>query len=54
MGGIYGCGYQEVGVIRMYRCGCVKRYLDFLILIIPTRTCISCFLQQHLYFLVHF
>ena len=21
VGGNYGCGYQEVGVIRMYRCG---------------------------------
>ena len=21
VGGIYGCGYQEVGVARMYRCG---------------------------------
>ena len=20
-GGIYGCGYQEMGVVRMYRCG---------------------------------
>ena len=19
--GIYGCGYQEVGAVRMYRCG---------------------------------
>ena len=19
--GIYGCGYHEVGVVRMYRCG---------------------------------
>ena len=21
MGGIYGCSYQDVGVVRMYRCG---------------------------------
>ena len=21
VGGIYGCGYQEVGVVIMYRCG---------------------------------
>ena len=21
VGGIYRCGYQEVGVVRMYRCG---------------------------------
>ena len=21
VGGIYGCGYQEVGVVRMYRFG---------------------------------
>ena len=21
VGGIYGCGYQDVGVVRMYRCG---------------------------------
>ena len=21
VGGLYGCGYQEVGVVRMYRCG---------------------------------
>ena len=58
VGGFYGCGYQEVSV-RMYRCGqcvCVKRYIDFLILIIPTpySTCISSFLQKHPYFFVHF
>ena len=23
VGGIYGCGYQEVGVVRMYRCAWV-------------------------------
>ena len=34
VGGIYGCGYQEVCVVRMYRCGCIKRYIDFLILLI--------------------
>ena len=21
VGAIYGCGYKEVGVVRMYRCG---------------------------------
>ena len=34
----------------------VRRYIDFLIIIItyPYSTCISSFLQQHPYFLVHF
>ena len=30
VGGIYGCGYQEVGVVIS------GRYIDFLILLIPT------------------
>ena len=29
VGGIYGCSYQEVGVV-------VRKYIDFLILLIPT------------------
>ena len=31
----------------------VRRYIDFLILLIPTRL-VSAFLQQHSYFFVHF
>ena len=32
MGGIYGCGYQEMGVVRMYKCSyivgvVVRRYI---------------------------
>ena len=29
VGGIYGCGSQELGIV-------VRRYIDFLILLIPT------------------
>ena len=25
VGGIYGCGHQEADVVRMYRCGVVRR-----------------------------
>ena len=38
MGGIYGCGCKDI------------IYTDFLILLIPTPSCICSFLQQHLYF----
>ena len=32
MGGIYGCGNQEMGVIKMWLVGAVvRRYIDFLI-----------------------
>ena len=42
VGGIYGCGYR--GVV-------VRRYIDFLILLISTPLVAICsFLQQHLYF----
>ena len=50
---IYGCGgYQVVGVVRMYRCD-KRRYIDFLILLIPTPLVLA-FLQQHPYFFVYF
>ena len=50
--GMYGCGYQEVGVVS--GC-CVRRPIDFLIIITYSySTCISSFLQQHPYFFVHF
>ena len=49
VGGIYGCGYWEVGVV-------VLRYIDFLILsLFPTPLVLSSsFLQQHPYCFVHF
>ena len=40
---MYGCGEQEVGVV-------VRRYIDFLILLIPTPLVSVLFLQQHLLF----
>ena len=40
-----GCGYQEVGVV-------LRRYIDFLILLIPTPLVSALFLQQHPYFLL--
>ena len=43
VGGLYGCGYLEVGVVRMYRCGygwCCKEVLVYTfphkLLLIPT------------------
>ena len=36
MGGIYGCGYQKVG-------GVVRRYIEFLILLIPTPLVLALF-----------
>ena len=55
-GQIYGCGYQEVGVVRMYRCVgiVVRRYIDFLVVLIPTPLVLALFLQQHPYFFTHF
>ena len=50
MGGIYGCGYEEVGVVS----GCCVRWYRFPHIIYPYSTCISSFLQQHPYFFVHF
>ena len=60
MGGIYGCGEQEAGVANgsgwklwVWLLGVVvRRYIDFLILLIPTPL-VSSFLQQHPYFYVH-
>ena len=46
VGGIYGCGYIVVVVVR--------RYIDFLILLIPTPLVSGLFLQQHPYFLLIF
>ena len=40
MGGIYGCGYEEVGVVS--GC-CVRRYIDFLILLILTPLVLALF-----------
>ena len=41
----YGCGYQEVGVVRMYRCVgiVVRRYIDFLVVLIPTPLVLALF-----------
>ena len=52
MGGIYGCAYQEVGVVIMYRC-CCKEVYRFLHMTYPYSTCKKNF-QQHPYFFVHF
>ena len=56
---MYGCGEQEVGMasgsgwnLWVWLLGVVvRRYIDFLILLIATRSCICSFLQQHPYFL---
>ena len=56
VGGIYGCGYQEVGVVKMCSVTsgrCCKEVYRFLHIIYPNSTCISSFLQLHLYFFVH-
>ena len=58
MGVASGCGEQEVGVasgsgwnLWVWLLGVVvRRYIDFLILLIPTPL-VSSFLQQHPYFL---
>ena len=62
MGVASGCGEQEVGVasgsgwnLWVWLLGVVlRRYIDFLILLIPYSSCICTFLQQHPYFFVHF
>ena len=63
MGVASGCGEQEVGVasgsgwnLWVWLLGVVlRRYIDFLILLIPTPLVYICtFLQQHPYFFVHF
>ena len=62
MGVASGCGEQEAGVasgsgwnLWVWLLGVVvRRYIDFLILLIPTPSCICTFLQQHPYFFVHF
>ena len=60
---MYGCGEQEVGVasgsgwnLWVWLLGVVvRRYRDFLILLIPIySSCICSFLQQHPYFLFIF
>ena len=56
MGVASGCGEQEAGVASgsgggIYGCGC-RRYIDFLILLIPTSLVSVLFLQQHPYFLL--
>ena len=47
MGMASGCGEQEVGVV-------IRRYIDFLILLIPIPLVSVLFLQQHPYFLFNF
>ena len=64
MGVASGCGEQEAGVasgsgwnLWVWLLGVVvRRYIDFLILLIPTpySSCICSFLQQHPYFLFIF
>ena len=61
MGVASGCGEQEVGVasgsgwnLWVWLLGVVlRRYIDFLILLIPTPLVSVLFLQQHSYFFVH-
>ena len=61
MGVASGCGEQEVGVasgsgwnLWVWLLGVVlRRYIDFLILLIPTPL-VSTFWQQHPYFFFHF
>ena len=61
MGVASGCGEQEVGVasgsgwnLWVWLLGVVlRRYIDFLILLIPTPIVSVLFLQQHPYFFVH-
>ena len=60
MGVANGCGEQEAGVasgsgwnLWVWLLGVVvRRYIDFLILLIPYPSCICSFLQQHPYFLL--
>ena len=62
MGVASGCGEQEVGVasgsgwnLWVWLLGVVlRRYIDFLILLIPTPLVSVLFLLQHPYFFVHF
>ena len=62
MGVASGCGEQEVGVASgsgwnlwvWLLCVVVRRYIDFLILLIPTPLVSVIFLQQHPYFLFIF
>ena len=63
MGVASGCGKQEVGVasgsgwnLWVWLLGVVvRRYIDFLILLIPSySSCICSFLEQHPYFLFIF
>ena len=61
MGVASGCGEQEVGVasgsgwnLWVWLLGVVlRRYIDYLILLIPTTLLSVYFLQQHPYFFVH-
>ena len=61
MGVASGCGEQEVGVasgsgwnLWVWLLGVVvRRYIDFLILLIPTPLVSVLFLQQHPYFFVN-
>ena len=64
MGVASGCGEQEAGVasgsgwnLCVWLLGVVVRrymYIDFIILLIPTPSCICSFLQQYPYFLFIF
>ena len=53
VGGIYGCGYQEVGVLECIGVvrGFCKEVYRFPHITYPYSTCISSFLQQHPYFI---
>ena len=51
VGGIYGCGYQKVGLVS--GC-CCKEVYRFPHITYPYSTCINSFLQQHPYFFVYF
>ena len=62
MGVASGCGEPEAGVasgsgwnLWLWLLGVVvRRYIDFLILLISYSSCICSFLQQHSYFLLIF
>ena len=43
VGGIYRCGYQEVSVVIMYIGVVLRRYIGFLVLLIPTPLVIALF-----------
>ena len=55
VGGIYGCGYQEVDVVGICvasGCGCKEVY-RFPHITYPYSSCIFSFLKQHPFFLLN-